>query len=81
MPFYEYTCPDGHRTGPLMRRISARHDPLSCEKCRKPAELSMSIPHCPPDGVYSYAPNLGDANAFERRIENLKHGKRLMDKE
>jgi hypothetical protein len=59
--------------------MSARHDPLRCEKCGKAAELSMSLTHCPIDGVYSYAPNTGDPAVFERRHEMLKARKVLGD--
>ncbi len=62
-----------------MRRMTARHDPLACEKCGKPAELSMSRPAGSPDGIYSYAPNSGDPNTFERRHEMLKRGQRVGD--
>jgi hypothetical protein len=74
---YEYQCPERHITE-KMRKIADRHQPVEC-KCGKQASLIISRPHCPPDGIYSYAPNIGDANTFDRRHEMLKQNKRLGD--
>lgn len=38
----------------------------------------FSRSHCAPDGVYSYAPNLGDADRFERQRHAIKNGIKAM---
>lgn len=70
MPLYDFVCPDGHRTETL-RRYVLRDDPLVCS-CGLPASRIPVAPHVGPDGVYSYAPNIGDARKFERRWEGAK---------
>ena len=73
---YEYSC--GEHITEKLRKIAERHDPVTC-KCGKPATLIISKTHRQPDGIYSFAPNTGDPNVFERRHEMLKQGKRLSD--
>jgi putative FmdB family regulatory protein len=75
MPIYEYECRCGRVTETL-RRYEQRDDAKVCT-CGEPMSRLVSRPHCVPDGVYSYAPNTGDANAFERRHEALR--KQRMD--
>ena len=70
MPTYEYKCPDGH-TMERLRKIEGREGPVTCH-CGKLAELIIGAPHIPPSGVYSYEPNLGDADKFDRRHEEMK---------
>lgn len=74
---YEYRCSSGHITEKL-RKVANRHDPVECE-CGESASLIISKTHRQPDGIYSFAPNVGDPNKFERRWENLKQNKRLSD--
>jgi hypothetical protein len=74
---YEYLCPDRHVTE-KMRKVADRHDPVECS-CGKPASLIISKTHRQPDGIYSYAPNSGDPNTFERRHEMLRRKQRLGD--
>lgn len=78
MPQYQFRCPEGHVTE-RMRRMADRHDPEICS-CGKDASLIISIPHCVPDGVYSYAPNIGSASAFEQRREHIKNGGGIIPK-
>jgi hypothetical protein len=79
MPIYETKCPAGHVTEHL-RAYARRDDPTTCA-CGLPAERIMSIPHCVPDGMYSYAPNVGNADAFERRQVAMRDGVKIMKKE
>jgi len=68
---YQYQCERGH-TVESIRKIAQRHDPVTCDICREPMHLIISRPAGSPDGVYSYAPNLGNANAFELRQMNIR---------
>jgi putative FmdB family regulatory protein len=70
MPLYDYQCEAGH-TMEALRRYDQRDDAPTCS-CGKAMRRTVSRTHVPPDGVYSYAPNMGDANAFERRHEALR---------
>ena len=71
MPLFEYRCPNGHIHNRL-RKIDERSDPARCLQCDAMTEPIISAPHVPPDGVYSYAPNIGDPNAHDRRNEIIK---------
>ena len=66
MPLFEYRCENGHLTTKL-RRFVLRDTPLDCPECGQPMEPIISAPHVAPDGTYSYAPNLGRADAFDRK--------------
>lgn len=66
---YEYECGAGH-VSERMRKMADRNLSVVCH-CGKDASLIVSRPHCLPDGMYSYMPNLGSARDFERR-ENAK---------
>lgn len=70
MPLYDYTCPDGHTTTRLVR-FDERDEAWTCG-CGQPTEREFPMPHVPPDGVYSYCPNIGDANVHERRNEAIR---------
>lgn len=78
-PIYEYRCKAGHISEEL-RHADARRRPLRCH-CGKRAELIMSVPRLSPDGVYSYAPNVGDPVAFEKRRQAMKDGVSIYPKE
>lgn len=81
MPIFEYDCPQRHRVERI-RKYAARDEPVTCPQCAAPmTRVEISRTHCPPDGVYSYMPNIGDPNAFERRREALKNGQRIIKKE
>lgn len=77
MPIYDYS--DGTHQTTRFRKMDERHNPLTCPECGEPMHLIISKTHRQPDGIYSFAPNKGDPNVFERRWENLKAGKRLSD--
>ncbi len=68
MPLYLYVCPYGHRHETL-RRYESRLDSSPCPTCGAPADYVISAHHAVPDGVYSYAPNLGSASNYERKHE------------
>ena len=65
-PLYEYTCPNDHTTTELVP-FDQSLTPIDCPTCGKPAERDFPIPHMPPDGIYSYCPNIGTPEQFERR--------------
>lgn len=79
MPLYDYRCPSGHVTETI-RSYANRHD---CPRCRCGAETSrvFPAPHVEPDGVYSYAPNLGTEETFERRRHAIREGVKMIKKE
>jgi putative FmdB family regulatory protein len=66
MPIYEYCCSQGHRCDRL-RKYTQRDRGVRCGECGRAMKRVLSLPHCAPDGVYSYAPNIGSPEAFERR--------------
>ena len=70
-PLYEYKCPNGHIHSRL-RKVEQREEPAKCLQCDHDAEVIISAPHLMPDGVYSYAPNIGSAEAFERKQTKME---------
>ena len=70
-PIYEYRCGSGH-THTRIRRYDDRDDLAHCVVCGEPTERLFPLPHVPPDGIYSYAPNIGSADAFERKEAKIK---------
>lgn len=79
MPRYEYRCDQGHVTE-RMRPMSESHLPTDCPTCGLSAGRIMSRPAGSPDGIYSYMPNIGSADAFERRREAIKSGQKVIPK-
>lgn len=69
-PIYEYRCPNGHRHERL-RSYTDRSAPAACPFCEAAAAPIISAPHVLPDGVYSYAPNIGSADAFDRKMAKI----------
>ena len=80
MPRYDWVCPAGHVTE-VFRSIARRNEPLTCSTCGAEMMRTVSAPHVEPDGMYSYAENLGNADQFERRLQAMKDGKRVYKKE
>lgn len=78
MPLYEYRCASGHVTEKL-RRYLERDRPVVCPECDMEARRIPSAHHRQPDGIYSYAPNLGDPNRFERQQQAIRDRKRTID--
>lgn len=79
MPVYQYECPAQHITEKI-RRIASRTDPVTCQ-CGLAAEPIMSRSHVAPDGVYSYMPNIGDPERFERQRQAIKDGVKVIKRE
>lgn len=77
MPIYDFACPNGHTFERIVRYEKA--DEQFCH-CGEPMQRLLHKPHCVPDGMYSYAPNLGSATAFEKRRIAMKNGERLINK-
>lgn len=89
-PIYEYRCPHGHTTQRL-RKYEKRDEPVACAgcivasgECGVPMGRIFSAHHAPPDGIYSYCPNIGDPEKHARRDEQIakrreaaKHGERI----
>ena len=78
-PIYEYRCPNGH-VHERLRKISERDNPASCLVCMGQALPIISLPHIEPDGVYSYEPNVGSKDDFDRKQAKLaKHREQRKD--
>ena len=78
MPIYEYRCTNGH-IHERLRKYDDRDEPAWCIHCDAQALRKMSAPHVPPDGVYSYCPNVGSMDTFERKrakIEKMNEAKK-----
>jgi putative FmdB family regulatory protein len=76
-PLYEYECPDGHRHT-LLRKYEKRDLIPECPKCTAPTRRIFTAHYRQPDGIYSYAPNVGDPNDFDRRHEAIKAGEKTI---
>lgn len=80
MPIYEYVCPAGHRSEEL-RKYEERDTPLECFECERPDVMMrrhFSAHHKQPDGMYSYAPNIGDPAKFDRNVAGIAKLKERM---
>ena len=78
MPIYEYICPHGC-TREMLRRFDERDSLPICPVHGEDMEWKPSIPAKRTDGIYSYAPNIGSEQAFERKREALREGQRVID--
>lgn len=65
-PLYEYRCEAGHVSEEL-RRYLERDRAIVCPECGQRAKRVPSAHHRQPDGIYSYAPNIGSASDYERK--------------
>lgn len=72
-PLYEYKCKQGHTTS-LIRSYDHRLELVRCPTCGGATEYQFPLPHALPDGVYSYAPNLGNPEVFEKRVNAIDEG-------
>lgn len=66
MPIYEYRCSHKHKLEALCR-FEHRDEVQTCH-CGLPMQRIFSAHHTEPDGVYSYEPNLGSRDAFDRKM-------------
>lgn len=81
MALFEYQCPAQHVTE-AVRSFARRDESPTCPHCQQATvRIEISRNHVPPDGVYSYAPNLGSEAAFERRLHAIKNGEKLIKKD
>lgn len=78
MPLYDYKCRCGNVVEKL-RKFEYRDDEPLCPRCKEPMSRQVARPHCVPDGMYSYAPNLGDPVKFEKRMEAQRLGKKVIE--
>lgn len=79
MPIYEYRCGEGHLHEDI-RAYEYRDKRARCPRCKRIAKRIPSAPHVEPDGVHSYAPNIGSPERFERQQEAIKSGTRVIDR-
>lgn len=80
MPIYEYECSSGH-ISERVRKHAERMLPVVCHCGKGCRFVEISQPHCLPDGMYSYAPNVGSERAFERRQQALRDGVKVIKKD
>jgi putative FmdB family regulatory protein len=66
VPIFEYRCPSRHVIEAL-RKFEHRDEPQTCH-CGQPMLRIFSAHHQAPDGIYSYEPNIGSADAFDRKM-------------
>lgn len=64
----------------MFTTYEARDDERRCSACGQVMERQFPKPHCPPSGVYSYEPNIGDPRAFERRRAAIESGQKVIPK-
>ena len=80
MPIYDFRCTAGH-THERIRSYERRDEPAPCKTCGEPTKRLAPLTHAMPDGMYSYAPNVGDEASFARRLDTLKNdGPKVMPK-
>jgi len=68
---YAYRCDAGHDSDQFTSMAKCAES-RPCPKCGNPARRVITAPHVAPDGVYSHTPNIGDADTFDRRHEEIK---------
>lgn len=77
-PIYEYECEHAH-TSDVIRPFDRRDEAPACLTCGAPTtRREVSASHVPPDGVYSYAPNTGDPERFERQRQAIAAGQKVI---
>jgi hypothetical protein len=78
MPLYEYQCDTGHATERIVS-YERRDEPYTC-RCGLATHRLFPLVHAMPDGMYSYAPNVGSEEAFSRRLDAMRSGVKVMPK-
>lgn len=58
--------------------MGQRNRKVTCPQCGVLMGRVLSRPHIVPDGVYSYAPNVGDPARFERQRQAMKDGVKVI---
>ena len=74
-PRYEYRCQNCGRTEVRLRKFARRFDGPCCT-CGMEMTWMFPAPHIEPDGIYSYAPNVGTAEAWERKEAKIQERER-----
>lgn len=75
MPLYSFRCVNQHVTDRIFH-IAERDAVFACPVCGELVERILSAPHVEPDGIYSHCPNVGSEEAFVRKRDALKEGRR-----
>ncbi len=68
---YQYRCEGGHDSEQFAA-MAERGEPRPCPYCGELAARVITAPHVAPSGVYSYDPNVGNPEQFDRRHEEIK---------
>ena len=71
-PIYEYRCQECLEEAEQLRKYEQRDEPMECDSCGGSMLRFLSAPHIGPDGMYSYAPNIGTPDAFERKQTKME---------
>jgi hypothetical protein len=80
MPIFERACSNGH-VSDVIRNYDRRDEPVACPECgADTTRLEVSRSHVPPDGDYSYAPNVGDPERFERQRAAIQSGTKVIER-
>lgn len=77
MPLYDYKCGEGHLTTEFRSYENRKRGP-KCKRCGAKTQYQFPMSHVEPDGIYSYAPNIGTEADFERRREAIKEGQKVI---
>lgn len=80
MPIYEYRCPDGHLHEDV-RAYENRNKRARCPRCKRLARRIFSAHHAEVDGIYSYAPNVGNPDRYERQQQAMRDGTQVIKRE
>lgn len=67
MPLFEYECASGHRREELLKAGDA---PVVICSCGLPMARLFPLVHRPPDGIYSFAENIG--RPYEKRQQAIE---------
>ena len=73
-PIFEYRCGNGHLHEDI-RAFAYRDKRTRCPRCKRLCKRIPSLPHVEPDGVHSYAPNIGSPDRFERQQQAIREAK------
>ena len=72
MPLFEYKCPGCGKVTERLCKYEHRDILNPCRDCRTDMPRILSAHHQAPDGIYSYAPNEGSPDKFERWDVQMK---------
>ena len=81
MPIYEYACDRGCTAEEIRSYGDRDRRKPRCMAHGQIMKRRPSLSHVEPDGVHSYAPNIGDPDRFERQQDAIKHRKGVIDRE